>query len=189
MIRYLHVIAISVLVAGGAAAQHRVGGWDPEAIEKAMETVTAFKKKDPGLQEYFEKARGFAVFPTVGKGAIGIGGAYGNGVVFEGGKPVGKSKVVQVTIGFQWGAQAYSEVVFFEDKKAMARFKEGRFELSAQASAVAATVGASADLAYEDGVAVVTMAKGGLMYEASVGGQKFSYKPVARAEPGRKDKS
>jgi lipid-binding SYLF domain-containing protein len=188
MIRSLHVIAISVLVAAGASAQHSVGGWDPDAIKKASETVALFKKKAPGLKTFFNKARGYAVFPTIGKGAIGFGGAYGKGIVFEEGDPVGKSDVKQVTIGFQLGGQAYSEIVFFENKKAIDRFKKGKFELSAQASVVAATVGASADLAYNNGVAVVTMAKGGLMYEASIGGQKFSYKPIAKEKSTKEDR-
>jgi hypothetical protein len=85
----------------------------------------------------------------------------------------------QVTIGFQWGGQAYSEAIFFESQSDTERFVEGNFELAAQASAVAATVGASRDVSYEGGVAIFTMAKGGLMYEASVGGQKFSFNPAS----------
>jgi len=112
----------------------------------------------------------------VGKGAIGIGGARGKGYVYQHGRLIGRSTLTQVSIGFQLGGQAYSEVVFFKDKTALDDFKRGNFELDAQASAVALTARASRDLAYNRGVAIVTMAKGGLMYEASVGGQKFSYK-------------
>jgi lipid-binding SYLF domain-containing protein len=114
----------------------------------------------------------------VGKGAIGVGGARGKGWVYEGGAIVGRTTLTQVTIGFQLGGQAYSEIVFFQTRQALDNFKLGHLKLDAQASAIALTARASADLAYRNGVAIVTMAKGGLMYEASVGGQKFSYTPV-----------
>ncbi|HKT58927.1 MAG TPA: YSC84-related protein [Gemmatimonadales bacterium] len=142
--------------------------------------IAKFKEKDPGMEKIFSDAVGYAVFPTVGKGAIGIGGARGKGWVYEGGAVVGKSTLTQVSIGFQLGGQAYSEIVFFQTKQALDNFKLGHLKLDAQASAVALTARASADLAYRNGVAIVTMAKGGLMYEASVGGQKFSYTPVGK---------
>jgi lipid-binding SYLF domain-containing protein len=123
---------------------------------------------------------GYAVFPTVGKGAIGVGGARGKGWVYQGGVIVGKATLTQVTIGLQLGGQAYSEIVFFQTRQALDNFKLGHLKLDAQASAIALTARASADLAYRNGVAIVTMAKGGLMYEASVGGQKFSYTPVGK---------
>jgi lipid-binding SYLF domain-containing protein len=142
--------------------------------------IAKFKEKDPGMEKIFSDAVGYAVFPTVGKGAIGIGGARGKGWVYEGGTIVGKSTLTQVSIGFQLGGQAYSEIVFFQTKQALANFKLGHLKLDAQASAIALTARASVDLAYRNGVAIVTMAKGGLMYEASVGGQKFSYTPVGK---------
>jgi len=149
--------------------------WDPEAVEKAKEAVKAFKEEDPSMKSFFGRSYGYAVFPSVGKGGIGIGGAHGNGTVFKGGKPVGKTSLTQATIGFQLGGQSYREIIFFEEKEDFDEFTAGKFKLAAQASAVAATSGASADAAYENGVAICTMAKGGLMYEASVGGQKFKY--------------
>jgi lipid-binding SYLF domain-containing protein len=143
--------------------------------------IAKFKKKDPGMGKVFAQAHGYAVFPTVGKGGIGIGGARGKGYVYQSGRLIGRSTLTQVTIGFQFGGQAYSEVVFFKTAAALKNFKSGRLKLDAQASAVALTARASADLAYHDGVAIVTMAKGGLMYEASVGGQKFSFRPLTVA--------
>jgi len=142
--------------------------------------IAKFKEKDPGMEKIFSDAVGYAVFPTVGKGAIGIGGARGKGWVYQGGAIVGKTSLTQVTIGLQLGGQAYSEIVFFQTKQALDNFKLGHLKLDAQASAIALTARASADLAYRNGVAIVTMAKGGLMYEASVGGQKFSYTPVGK---------
>ena len=129
---------------------------------------------------FFDSAYGYAVFPTIGKGAIGFGGAYGKGHVYEKGAYVGNCSMSQATIGFQLGGQAYSEFIFFHDKTALDDFTKGQFELDAQASAVALTAGASGDMPYRKGIAIVTMAKGGLMYEASVGGQKFSYKPAGK---------
>jgi lipid-binding SYLF domain-containing protein len=188
MIRALILAAVCAAVALAAGAQHSVSGWDPKDIENAEATVNAIKEEDPGMAKFFDNAAGYAVFPTVGKGAIGIGGAHGKGVVFAGGRPIGKTSVTQVTIGFQWGGQAYSEIVFFENDKTLNSFTAGNFEFAAQASAVAATAGVSADLAYDNGVAVVTMAKGGLMYEASIGGQKFSFTPLGDNGDKKEDK-
>jgi len=142
--------------------------------------IAKFKEKDPGLAEVFVSAAGYVVFPTVGKGAIGIGGARGKGWVYRHGRLIGRSTLTQVSIGFQLGGQAYSEVVFLKDQAALDNFKLGHLKLDAQASAIALTARASGDLAYRNGVAIVTMAKGGLMYEASVGGQKFSFSPTGK---------
>ncbi|MGN6393483.1 MAG: YSC84-related protein [Gemmatimonadales bacterium] len=141
--------------------------------------IEKVKAKDPGMEKIFADAVGYAVFPTVGKGAIGIGGARGKGWVYAHRKIIGKSTLTQVSIGLQLGGQAYSEIVFFQTAQALDNFKLGHLKLDAQASAIAVTARASADLAYRNGVAIVTMAKGGLMYEASVGGQKFSFTPTA----------
>lgn len=180
--RTLSLILAIILMTGTALTQ---AGWNPLATEKAenqpasgpasAETIAAFKNKDPGIQVFFNKAYGYAVFPTVGKGGMGIGGAYGKGEVYAHGKLIGQSSLTQLTIGFQLGGQAYSEIIFFKDKATLDNFKSGNFAFSAQASAVAITAGASADADYSNGVAIFTLAKGGLMYEASVGGQKFSF--------------
>ena len=146
---------------------------------------------------FFNDSYGYAVFPTIGKGGIGIGGAYGKGRVYEKGKYVGDTEVAQVTLGFQLGGQAFSQIIFFEDQRAFKEFTSGNFEFGAQASAVAITAGASAAAtttgnsagisagrndantkgSYHRGMATFTVAKGGLMYEATIGGQKFKYTP------------
>ncbi len=141
----------------------------------SQEAKAEFLKADWKMEKHFAEAYGYVIFPNVGKGAVGIGGASGNGVAYQGGAAIGMAKLTQVSIGFQWGGQAYREIIFFQNKEAMDRFKENNVELSAQASAVAATAGASADADYSDGVLIFTMQKGGLMYEASVGGQKFKF--------------
>jgi hypothetical protein len=149
-------------------------------VKDAQETIAVFKKVDPGLAHFFEGAVGYAVFPTIGKGAVGIGGAGGSGVVFEKGKAIGKASVTQVTIGLQLGGQTYSEIIFFETVPAFNDFKKETLALAAQASAVAASAGTSTNAKYQNGVAVFTLPKGGLMAEASVGGQKFGFEPFAK---------
>jgi lipid-binding SYLF domain-containing protein len=117
------------------------------------------------------------VFPTVGKGAVGVGGAYGKGVLYENGTPVGYCDLSQASIGLQLGGQGYTEIIAFENQDALNRFKSGNFAFDAQATAVALKSGAGANAKYANGVAVFTMDEAGLMYEASIGGQKFSYQP------------
>ncbi len=163
------------------------GGWNPLATHKAADqktddekvatAIAKFKNADPYMIPFFKKAYGYAVFPTVAKAGMGIGGAYGKGKVYKRRRLIGTVSLTQITIGFQLGGQAYSEIIFFEDKAALDDFTEGNYELGAQASAVAATTGASINADYSGGVAVFTVAKGGLMYEASVGGQKFTFTP------------
>lgn len=144
-------------------------------VEDAADAKTEFISTDGLMSSLFSNAYGYVIFPNVGKGGIGIGGAAGNGVVYEHGNIIGKAKLTQVSIGFQFGGQAYREVIFFQSKADLDRFKENKIEFSAQASAVAATAGASANVKYSDGVMIFTQQKGGLMYEASIGGQKFNY--------------
>ena len=158
------------------------------------DTVAAFKRAGASAG-FFESSYGYAVFPTIGKGGFIVGGARGKGRVYRHGHYVGDSTVTQVSVGFQAGGQAYSEIIFFQTRLDLARFESGKYALGAQASAVAITAGASASAStagssagasgtqknattlgqYQDGVAVFTIAKGGLMYEAAVAGQKFSY--------------
>ena len=142
-------------------------------VDKAREAIENFKKEDPDIGKLFESAYGYAVLPGIGKGGIGIGGAGGKGTVFKGGNPVADVKMSQVTIGFQLGGQKYAEVIFFENEQAYTRFVEKDFEFAAQVSAVALASGASADAKFKDGMIIFTQALGGLMYEASIGGQRF----------------
>ncbi len=151
--------------------------WNPNEVKdleaNVAKAVATIKEKDPSVQTFFDKAAGYAVFPTVAKAGFGIGGARGKGLLIVGGKTVAITTLTQLTIGFQAGGQTYSEYIFFKDDEVLANFKRGNYELGAQASAVAVTAGASVDANYNSGVAIFTIAKGGLMYEATVGGQKF----------------
>lgn len=148
-----------------------------ELDSEVKEAIALLQKTDSSLGKFFNSSAGYAVFPKVAKGGLGIGAARGKGQLFEQGKAVGETSLTQVTIGLQAGGQVYSEVIFFENATTLTNFKEGNFEFSAQVSAVAAAEGVARNAKFEHGVAVFTLAKAGLMYEASVGGQKFSYKP------------
>jgi lipid-binding SYLF domain-containing protein len=172
--RLLLIVPVFFLLGVSVAAQTR--NKDKKIIADAKDAKADFIKTDGLMSSLFSNAYAYVIFPNVGKGAAGIGGAAGNGAVYQNGKLIGMAKMTQLTIGFQWGGQAYREVIFFENKEALDRFKENKLEFSAQASAVAATTGASANAKYVNGVMIFTQIKGGLMYEASVGGQKFKFR-------------
>lgn len=161
------------------------------------ETIRVFKKS-AATAPFFKNCYGYAVFPIVGKGGIGIGGAYGKGQVYKGGAITGRISLVKLSIGFQLGGQAFSEIIFLQDKRAYTEFTSGNFEFDASASAVVITAGAQgkagtegvtagasagpatgeyASINYTKGMAVFVHTKGGLMYEAAIGGQKFSFTP------------
>jgi lipid-binding SYLF domain-containing protein len=168
-----HLLTTVLLV--GLAAPALADKKKDELTENVQEAKATILEKDKGFQEIMDDAAGYAIFPSVAKGGLGVGAATGKGQVFEKGKMVGECKLTQVSIGFQAGGQAYIELICFEDKTSLDNFQKGNMEFSAQVSAVAVTAGASANAKYENGVMVFTLAKGGLMYEASVGGQKFKY--------------
>lgn len=167
------------------------------AADDYGDTIELFRAAGAS-SKFFDDAYGYAVFPTIGKAGIGIGGARGKGRVYRQGEPVGEATVTQLSVGFQLGGQAFSQIVFMQDRRAFEEFTSGNFEFGATASAVAITAGASASAgttggsagasggkkdattvgSYHKGLAVFTIAKGGLMYEASLGGQKFSYEPL-----------
>jgi len=150
---------------------------DAKPKTEVKDAIALLKKTDPGMQAHFDNAYGYVVFPSVVKGAAGIGAAHGLGVVFERGERIGAAELTMATLGAQLGGQEYIEVIFFENKVTLGEFKAGKFALAAQASAVAAASGASAKAKYEHGILVFTLAKNGLMFEASVGGQKFKFIP------------
>jgi len=169
---------------------------NPVQADKFTDTIEIYKKSE-AVQPFFKNAYGYAVFPTVGKAGIGIGGSYGTGQVYQGGKVTGEVSLIKGSIGFQLGAQAFSQMIFFKDKRAYDEFTSGNFEFDATASAVAITAGAQASAgtegasagasagpatgkqaktSYHKGMVVFVHTTGGLMYEASIGGQKFSFK-------------
>ncbi len=191
----LTIKGIQACLLGMLLALPLAGAWAEESEEaKYRDTIKVFQ--DAGESGgFFGNSYGYAVFPTIGKAGLVVGGAYGKGRVYAGGTHVGDTSMTQMSLGFQAGGQAYSQIVFFEDKRAFDEFTSGEFEFGAQATAVAITAGVSAGAtttgssagasggkhdattvgSYHKGMAVFTVAKGGLMYEASVSGQKFSY--------------
>lgn len=182
----LHTMKVTYLVTGAMALLALSAcSTAPKSVEgksdlrsDAARALAKAQQADPTLVPILDAAAGYAVFPSVGKGAAGVGGAYGKGVLYERGVVVGYCDLSQASIGFQLGGQAYTEIIAFENQQALNRFKQGRFQFDAQATAVALKSGAGANAKYADGVAVFTMDEAGLMYEASVGGQKFSYQPT-----------
>ena len=191
----MRTLLISLLTAVSLIAQPAFA----DDVDTAIENF-----RGAGAGDFIDDAYGYAVFPSIGKGGIGIGGAHGKGEVFVGGKKVGKTKMSQITYGLQLGGQVYSQMIFFRDERAFDDFTSGNFEFGAQATAVALTAGAQAsttsggggntssgtdadsskvnadDKEYDSrsGMATFTIAKGGLMYEATLGGQKFKYEPL-----------
>lgn len=141
-------------------------------------TVAAFKEKQPTSKKLFASAYAYAIFPTVTRGAFGVGGAYAEGGMYQGGKLVGKTSLTAVTIGLGAGGESYSQVIFFKDKAAYERFVEGRLEVAARANAVFLEKGISGEPPYVEGVLILAQTKAGLMADASVGGQKFTFEKL-----------
>ncbi len=171
------------------------------ARDSFLKTISDFKHSGVA-NRFFETAHAYAVFPTIGKAGIGIGGARGKGRVFKGGQMIGEMTMTQLSVGFQLGAQAYSQIVFLQDERALKEFTSGNFEFGAGASAIAVNASAElkagssgasasaglhsskteqAETGYYKGMAILTAGKGGLMYEASISGQKYQYKQVTEA--------
>jgi lipid-binding SYLF domain-containing protein len=178
--RSIGLLAVLTLTAGiigcATAPATEQARQDLEVLSEA--TIDTFRQTDPAIERFFNESHGYAVFPNIGKGAVAVGGAYGRGVVYEQGRMIGYADMTQGTIGFQLGGQTYRQVVFFETREAMERFKTGQFALAANASAVLARHGAATAVDYEDGVAVFTLPHGGAMFEAAVGGQRFTFQPL-----------
>ena len=163
---------ILILIAIGTMAQTKE---QKEIIRDAELAKEAFIANNSNMAELFKNATGYVIFPNVGKGAYIVGGAAGNGAVYQNGKVIGMAKLRQLDIGLQLGGQAFRQAILFQTQSELERFKEGSFELSSTVSAVALEDGKAKSIEFRDGIAVVTMPKAGAMVEVSVGGQKFEY--------------
>jgi len=187
--RFVALLAL-MLVASGFS--------NPAHADSYSNAVDVFKKS-PAVQPFFENAYGYTLFPTIGKGGFVVGAAYGEGKVYLGGQVTGTSSIIKLSIGWQVGGQAFSEIIFFQDKRSYDEFTSGEFAFDVQASAVVVTAGVQAQAgtkgvsagaaagpatgvqapaSYKKGMAVFVHVRGGLMYEAAIGGQKFNFKPV-----------
>ena len=173
-------LGVVILSCGFLAA-----AWQPDPTvkleRKTAAAVQRFEQQERA-ERFFEEAYGYVVFPTITRVGVGVGGGYGKGLVFEQGRHVGHGKFLQFTSGIQAGVRVFSMIVFFKDKEAMDLFKRGRLEFVGQASVTLVTLGASADSSYNSGVAVFTRTKGGAMFEATISGVKFGYRPFDEEE-------
>jgi len=172
----LRVITVVALIALPGLARPAAQDKDAKDAQQVTSAIANFKT-DADIAKWFDSAYGYAVFPSITKAAVIVGGAGGDGRVFEKGAYIGDVKVTQASIGAALGGESFAEVIFFENKAALDRFKDNKYEMTAGMSAVAATSGKSKDAKYADGVAVFTQVKKGLMAEISVGGQKFKFTP------------
>ena len=184
----------TALVLGFAVALFSAAAGAADA-GKYSDTISLFKNAGESAA-FFQNSYAYAVFPNIGEGGLIVGGAYGKGHVYVNGQVVGDTTMKQLSVGFQAGGQDYSQIIFFQDKRALDQFESGKFEFSAGAKAIAITAAANASAGtngvtsgasggkrdaategnYNDGMAVFTIAKGGLMYAAALAGQKFTYK-------------
>jgi lipid-binding SYLF domain-containing protein len=178
MKRLLTVFMVFWLCAGLPA--HADWSADPgdKVQVKAEQAIAAFRERVPRTEMYFEQAYGFAVFPSITRAGFGFGGAYGKGIVIEGSAAVGTTKYWQFTSGIQAGARNFGMIVFFKDKAALENYQESKTQFMGQAGIAFGTVGAAGTPAYNDGVAVVTLTRFGVMGEFTISGARFSYKPI-----------
>lgn len=174
------IVSLSILSVGvvGCKTAPTTEGGRIDLANNVQSSLAAMKADDPSLGAFLDKAHGIAVFPSVGRAGLGVGGAFGRGEVWEQGQMIGFSDITQATIGLQAGGQAFTQLLVFENKDALDRFITNRYQPTAQATAVALKSGAAANARYSDGIAVFTHIKGGLMAEASIGGQRFRFTPV-----------
>jgi lipid-binding SYLF domain-containing protein len=186
MTRRIFVFQLAAVLACGAlpvlAAEKEYKDMTPaeyrQKLHKDAESAIArIKKTDPGIDRFFKDSAGYVVFPRVGKVGFIVGGGGGDGELFEKGHVAGTASITLATVGLQVGAQEFSQIVFFENQASIDRFKQNKFEFTANVSAVIVTAGASKGANYRDGVVVFTHSTGGAMAEVALGTQKFSFKP------------
>ncbi|WP_340065668.1 YSC84-related protein [Ascidiimonas aurantiaca] len=168
------ILCLTITMGSKVSAQEKNTNKLMEDVKSAKEMLI---ERDAGLQKFFDESAGYVIFPNVGKGGFIVGGASGNGILYENGKAQGIADLKKISVGLQAGGQAIIEVIFFENDDELNKFKNGEFQFAASASAVAVKSGVAVNAKYKDGVAVFALPKAGLMADASVGGQKFSYKP------------
>ena len=174
---YLLATLCALTLAAGCTTAPKSEEGKEKLEDRAASAVAKAESEDAGMTNLLNSAAGYAVFPRIGKGGAGVGGAYGHGVLYENGQMVGYCDMTQATVGAELGGQEYTEIVVLKTPEALQDFKKGHVKFDAQASAVALKRGASENAKFHNGVAVFTFGEKGLMVEASVGGQKFSYQP------------
>lgn len=176
MKQILNIGILAAVATLALAATRNASAQDEQA--KAEQAVASFKSTDPTLTNFFDKAAGYVIFPSVGEGGFIVGAEHGRGLLFEKGKATGKLSLTLVDIGAQVGGAAFSEVIFLQNAAALKNIKQSKYEMSAQAKATVAASGAAANAKYDQGVAVFTLPKSGVMVAAAIGGQKFKFEPL-----------
>ena len=178
-LKTLTVLLLSLFIFQGITAQKKDSKSErkdnKEIMAKAMEVKQMMIEKDEALAEFFDNSEGYVIFPSVGKGGFIVGGAYGRGVVFEDGMHVGNASLKQLDVGLQAGGKSYSEIIFFETEEALNKFKDDKFELSAEVSATIIDEGVAKKAKFKDNILVMIMPRKGLMVDASIGAQRFDY--------------
>ena len=176
------ILVLAALFTTGCATVPKNEGERQVLKAKVDSAITEFKERDPGIQRFFNESYGYAVYPRVAKGAFWLGGARGKGIVYEQGSLIGYSTLNQATIGFSFGGEFFREIIFFQNKQDLDDFTiaNGEYTFSAQATALALRSGVARKATYQNGMAVFIIAEKGLMVDASVGGQKFTYVPVSK---------
>ena len=169
---------VLVLVSTGCSTAPKTPAEKRSLVGEADAAVTSMVARDPSLRDFIDRAPGYVIFPDVGKAGAIVGGAYGRGIVYERGRPIGFAELNQGSIGAQLGAQSYSELVVFENEAALNSLKAGKFEFGAEASAVALKAGAAREARFNNGIAVFQHTRGGLMAAAAVNGQKLNYQSM-----------
>ena len=174
----LAAVGAASMFLGGCSTAPVTSSDRTELNNDSAAAVSDFKTQDPSLDTLLQNSYGYAIFPSVGKGAVGVGGAYGQGEVVQQGKSAGYADMTQASVGASIGGQTYSELIIFRTPDAMQRFESGQYTFTADVSAAAVKAGAGDSAKWENDVAVFINVKGGLMGDASVGGQKFNYQPM-----------
>jgi len=146
-------------------------------VDEAQATLKEMKAQDASLQGFIDKGYGHVMFPSVGKGGLIAGGAYGRGVVYRGNEMVGYADLTQASVGLQAGGQSFAELIVFQDEATFNKFTASQLQFGANASAIALKTGAGSTATFQNGLAVFVMPKGGLMFEVSLSGQQFKYQP------------
>jgi len=180
ILRLTVLVPVLILLAAPPASARRQKKSDSEISEGVQDIKKQWQEKDNSFNSTLKKAHGYAIFPEVGKGGFIVGASHGEGEVYKKGKLIGHAKMTQTTVGAQVGGQTYAEVILFENKAALDRFKVGRFEGSAAATAIGGKKGAAAACKYKDGVAIMVLPLKGAMAEAAGGGQKFAFEPIGK---------
>jgi lipid-binding SYLF domain-containing protein len=173
------ISGLAVILSAGNAQAEWTADPDDQRQVKAEKALAEFKERIPGTDNYLGDAYGFAILPSIGRVGFGFGGSYGRGIVVEGDEMIGTTSLWQFSSGIQAGGKFFSMIIFFKDKEALDYYKESKTQFTGQAGLAVATVGLQSTPSYNDGVAILSVNRFGLMGELTAAGAKFRYKPLS----------